>query len=292
MKNTLYDIHTHTGVQKSNLYHENIFPREMGLRSLVSSYNWQIDKIVTFPMPWTDTNSVPYEQENKELIGAIEQEQVWDKILPFLCIHPRIKVSEQLEAIEKMIQNNKIYWFKFHTLDTKSYIDDFFNSSEIVSFCKQYNLPVLIHSANFDWYENCNGIFKYADKYRDINILIAHMMWFSTDFFSQLKDYKNDNLFFDCSPFLGMCKFADNFKWWNAKLDLPYNRPKQVLQFLYNRFPNNLVWWSDQPFWNFEIDKNTTAGYSIHNELQLLMSLNSSIINKIASKNSEDFLNI
>ena len=248
----LYDIHTHVWTQTNNLYNEKFFPRNKNIKDLIDSYQWEIDKIVTFPMPSITENTViPYKFENQELLYSVEKEKVFDKILPFICLHPRIKVSEQLENILNIIKNYNIYWIKFHTLDTKSYISDFFKNSEITSFCKQYNLPVLIHSANFEWYENCDNIFYYASKFPNINILVAHMMWFSKTFFERLSNYKWNNIFFDTSPFLWMCNFYNNFENKDNILDINFSNPREVLHFLYLNFPNNIIWWSDQPFENF-----------------------------------------
>ena len=285
----LYDIHTHVWTQINNLYNEKFFPRNKNIKDLIDSYQWEIDKIVTFPMPSITENTViPYKFENQELLYSIEKEKVFDKILPFICLHPRIKVSEQLENILNIIKNYNIYWIKFHTLDTKSYISDFFKNSEITSFCKQYNLPVLIHSANFELYENCDNIFYYASKFPNINILVAHMMWFSKTFFERLSNYKWNNIFFDTSPFLWMCNFYNNFENKDNILDINFSNPREVLHFLYLNFPNNIIWWSDQPFENFSDDD--INNYNIRNELDFLFSLEKSTINKIASENSENFL--
>ncbi|RAL55506.1 hypothetical protein BLD25_04620 [Candidatus Gracilibacteria bacterium GN02-872] len=285
----LYDIHTHVGTQINNLYNEKFFPRNKNIKDLIDSYQGEIDKIVTFPMPSITENTViPYKFENQELLYSIEKEKVFDKILPFICLHPRIKVSEQLENILNIIKNYNIYGIKFHTLDTKSYISDFFKNSEITSFCKQYNLPVLIHSANFEGYENCDNIFYYASKFPNINILVAHMMGFSKTFFERLSNYKGNNIFFDTSPFLGMCNFYNNFENKDNILDINFSNPREVLHFLYLNFPNNIIWGSDQPFENFSDDD--INNYNIRNELDFLFSLEKSTINKIASENSENFL--
>lgn len=294
----LYDIHTHTWIQKSNLYNESVFPRRLNLEKLVNSYKWKINKIITFPMPWSDffdwnfsKSKNPYSSENKELVINIENLKLNNVVLPFVCIHPKIMVSEQLEVIYNLMKNNKIYWIKFHTLDTSSYIKDFFYNTELVSFCIQNNLPILIHSANFDWYENCNNIFEFAKKYKDLNICIAHMMWFSYDFFDKLNLYENNNLYFDCSPFLWMCKFALHEIKEKSLIDLPFNKAKEALKNLFLKFPDRLIWWSDQPFWNFSID-NEYIDFWIIDELDLLFSLEKDIILKIANENSEKFLKL
>lgn len=285
----LYDIHTHIWIQKNNLYNEECFPRKNYILDLVNSYQGKIDKIVTFPMPSITNNlTIPYLLENNNLLYTIENEKFEDKVLPFLCLHPKIKLSEQLENIYIIIKNYKIYWIKFHTLDTNSSIDDFFNNSEIISFLRDFKLPVLIHSANFEWVENCDNIFYYAEKYKDINILVAHMMWFSKVFFEKLRNFNWKNLFFDTSPFLWMCNFYKNFDFKNNTLNLDFSNPKKVLNFLYENYPNNIIWWSDQPFENFS--DNWIISYNIKDELNFLFSFEHKIIRKIASENSENFL--
>ena len=92
----LYDIHTHVWTQTNNLYNEKFFPRNKNIKDLIDSYQWEIDKIVTFPMPSITENTViPYKFENQELLYSVEKENDFDKILPLNCLQPRIKVSEQ-----------------------------------------------------------------------------------------------------------------------------------------------------------------------------------------------------
>ena len=63
-------------------------------------------------MPGTNINdnkSIPYNIENEILLKNIEYEKVSDRVLPFVCVHPRINISEQLEAIVRLFKINKIY---------------------------------------------------------------------------------------------------------------------------------------------------------------------------------------
>ena len=113
-------------------------------------------------------------------------------------------------------------------------------------------------------------------------------MWFSKTFFERLSNYKWNNIFFDTSPFLWMCNFYNNFENKDNILDINFSNPREVLHFLYLNFPNNIIWWSDQPFENFSDDD--INNYNIRNELDFLFSLEKSTINKIASENSENFL--
>lgn len=251
-------------------------------------------------MPWSDymnwvqslEDRFPYGTENEELLRNIEEENLGWIVLPFVCLHPRIKVPEQLESLRRLAKNYKIYGIKFHTLDTESYIEDFFSNEEITEFCNQYKLPVLIHSANYEGYENCMNIFDIARKHWDINILIAHMMNFSRDFFDRMIEYESQNLFFDISPFLWLCKLAQIEMKNQILADLPFDNPLQTLEALYNAFPTRLVWWSDQPFWRFNLNESESVDYDIDDELKLLFSSRDELIQSIAQKNSKRFLGI
>jgi len=304
----LFDIHTHIGEQVNNLYDEpEIFPRRETVGQLIQKYDERIDKIVAFPMPGTvffnydggtrtlinDGSKIsifPYQQENQALIEAVDRHDANNKIIPFACVDPGVMVTEQLNALDKLSQNNRVMGLKFHTLDTKSTVDDFFGNSEIVSFCRDKKMPVIIHSASFDNVENCNGIFKWAKLYPDISICIAHLMNFSEDFFQQLSVYEKDNLFTDISPFLGLCQMMERVQGLGVSLDLPYDDSKEVLSDLFKRYSNFLLWGSDEPFGKFKLSEGQFVDNSLEDELKFLFSLEPQVREKIAGENSRRYL--
>lgn len=300
----LFDIHAHVGEQQNNLFQEsNLFPRKQELEALIDQYKERIDKIITFPMPGTvyfnyenaqhkpsGLSRHPFELENQALIEAVDSFSGGDRIIPFACIHPKEMVSEQLDHLSGLMRDKRLCGIKLHTLDTLSSIEDFFSNEEIINFCRQHEMPIMIHSANFNGVENCNGIFNWAEKYPDLNICIAHLMNFSKKFFEGLSGYKRGNLFTDTSPFLALCEYLHSTRDGNDTLDLSYESPLQVLQALYDRYDKFLVWGSDEPFGSFEIGDGKSISYSLEDELQFLMSINESVRNKIASINSKRFL--
>lgn len=303
----LFDIHSHIGEQRHNLFGENnLYPRRQELEVLIDKYKERIDKIVAFPMPGTvyfnydspnpkksGISKHPFELENRALIEAVDASGRGDKIVPFACVHPRECVTEQLNQLSELMRNKRLCGIKFHTLDTDSSIDDFFSNTEIVDFCKHYKMPIMIHSGNFEGVENCNGIFDWADKYPELNICLAHLMTFSKDFFEGLEKYKGGNVFTDTSPFLALCAYMSKTGKENMNttaLDLIYDNPLLVLQSLYKKFPSSLIWGSDEPFDNFEIDKGESISYSLDDEINFLMSINGLMRNVMAGDNSRRFL--
>jgi predicted TIM-barrel fold metal-dependent hydrolase len=296
-----YDIHSHSGEQKNNIFEEEKELRKISLPQLIAEYGDRIDKIVNFPMPGTvyfnyekfeiedKTSSYPYEIENKELIEAIKVYDKEKKILPFLCINPKEKVDEQIDGLYELITENDIFGIKFHTLDTEANIDDFFSSNKIISFCKEFNLPILIHSGNYHNNEDCNNIFDYAQKNKELNFCIAHLMTFSEKFFKNMGSYEYDNVFTDISPFLGLCKYAQENES-DEMLKLDYKDPSKVIEDLFKKYSHFILWGSDEPFGDFRIGKDKSANYSLEDELNFLFSLDNRIIETIASTNSEKFL--
>ncbi len=298
----LYDIHSHSGNQKNNIFNEKIENlKKTSIPELLDQYGDRIDKIVNFPMPGTvyfnydgsevdsKNSQYPYKIENEELIKAVERYDKHGKILPFLCINPKIRVSEQLEGLFSLLKNNKIFGLKFHTLDTNCGIEDLFFNSEIISFCREFKLPMIIHSGDFNNVEDCKNIFKYADKNKDINFCIAHLMTFSREFFERMKEYKNDNVFTDISPFLSLCEYVNKVKP-KGVLDLNYKNPEEVIIKLFNDYKKFILWGSDEPFGKFKISNKDRASYSLKDEIDFLYSLNKEMRRTIASDNSKKFL--
>lgn len=298
----LYDIHSHSGIQKNNIFNEKFENlKKVTVSELLEQYGDRIDKIVNFPMPGTvyfnydgsvieDKDSLyPYQTENEELIKSVDKYDKQGKILPFLCINPKIKVTEQLEGLFNLLKNNKVFGLKFHTLDTNYGIKDLFSDTEIISFCREFKLPIIIHSGDFNNIEDCKDIFKYADKNKDINFCIAHLMTFSEEFFKRMKEYKNDNVFTDVSPFLSLCEYVKETKP-QGVLNLNYDDPKEVITSLFNDYKKFILWGSDEPFGKFRINDKSETDYSLKEEIDFLYSLNEDIRKTIASDNSERFL--
>lgn len=302
MSPELYDIHAHFGKQIHNIYNEkDIELRKRSIPELIEGYKDRIDKIVSFPMPGTvyfnydnkniddRTSAYPYEIENTELIKAVEKYDKEGKILPFLCINPKIKVTEQLEGLLKLIKNNKVFGLKFHTLDANASIEDLFSNSEIIAFCREFKLPVIIHSGDFNNVEDCNNIFQHAEKNKDLNFCVAHLMTFSKEFFKKMKQYQGGNVFTDMSPFLGLCDYVKEIKPKSA-LNLNYDNPAEVIKNLFKEYSKFILWGSDEPFGNFKIDDKRRVNYSLEQEIDFLFSLDEKMRKKIASENSEKFL--
>lgn len=296
-----YDIHSHSGEQKHDIFKEDGELRKISLSELIEKYHNRIDKIINFPMPGTvyfnyekheveDKMSIyPYEIENAELLEAVKIYDTENKILPFLCIDPREKIDEQIDGLYDLITKNDVFGIKFHTLDANIGMDDFFNSSKIISFCREFNLPILIHSGNYHNVEDCNNIFSYAQKNKELNFCIAHLMTFSSPFFKNMENYEYDNVFTDVSPFLGLCKYAQEIKN-DEMLNLDYKNPSSVMEELFKKYSRFILWGSDEPFGNFKINENKQVDYSLEDEINFLFSLDKKIIKTIASINSKRFL--
>lgn len=302
----LYDIHSHAGEQRRDLYNEpEMFPRRQSVEKLIEKYGDRIEKIVTCPLPGTvyfnydsegkqgsknNKGTYPYDIENQALVEAVDKYDSEGRILAFACIHPKIMVSEQLSGLENIMRDNRVSGIKFHTLDTNCGLDDFFGNTEITSFCQQMNLPILIHSANFNNVENCNNIFHWAQLNPKLRICVSHLMNFSQEFFGKLSHYQPENLYTDISPFLGLCEMAKYYKNRMDCLDIPYDDPEEVLAALFQRFGRRILWGSDDPYGKFKLPDGRYIQHSLNDELDFLFSINNEIRTQIASINSKRYI--
>jgi len=83
-----YDIHSHSGKQRHNIFEQGGELKKVSLSQLIERYKNRIDKIVNFPMPGTvyfnyekheiedKISNYPYEIENAELLEAVK---IYDK---------------------------------------------------------------------------------------------------------------------------------------------------------------------------------------------------------------------
>lgn len=261
----LTDVHTHAGaIDLYNLF-KTRSPMTQNIRDLVLKAKLNdIAHLVVFPMPmpfyynpiqvihnqtWQPSGfeEFPYQLSNKALL--YEAETFGEgMILPFMMIHPKEKVNEQIEFLKEVISLRNVYGLKLHTRATATTPNDLINSP-FIDILKEHDLPILIHSRSKPETTSASRILELAKCHSDIRICVAHLADLDRDVLTQIKDAPN--VYVDCTPFLSICNFAKerDYNFVSQQLfDANYRDPAQCLIELNNFMPGKLLWGTDEPW--------------------------------------------
>jgi predicted TIM-barrel fold metal-dependent hydrolase len=170
-----------------------------------------------------------------------------ERIFPFFTIFPGYEEGAQAEEIERLAKANVIFGLKLHTLATRSKATDL-EGSPFIEVAQEYSLPLLIHSRD-DEYSDPNNIVELAKVYPDLRFCVAHAAMFNERIFEIAR--AQGNLFIDVVPLLTLCNIASGkIAEGRAQglLELPYEDPLAVLRQLANRFPELILWGTDEPW--------------------------------------------
>lgn len=123
-------------------------------------------------------------EDNQALFELSQKEK---KVYQWVVLDPR--QEELFFQIEKMINSNKVLGIKIHSpyhwYDIDTYAD------RIFSFANDLNCFVLMHP------DKIGNMVKYADKYKDMKLIIAHLD--SCAHIDAIKESKHGNIFTDTS---------------------------------------------------------------------------------------------
>lgn len=307
----LIDVHSHVGVDLRNLFRLR-YPIAQSVRDLVLKAKLNhIDRLVVFPIPMsfyyspvqTTGNSdwilsgferFPYEMSNKALL--YETDLFGDgMVLPFMAIHPKEKIDEQIAFLEQMALSRRMYGLKLHTITTRTTAADLIGSP-FIDFPKKYNFPILIHSSTTPSFTHPKMILCLANHHSDICICIAHFADFDKDILWQVREFPN--IFVDTTPFLSLCKFAREGEYNQVSsnlFDTDYTDPIKCLVDLADALPGKIIWGTDEPCTAVcDPTGNPLSSYTYADECEVLSRLVSlgheGIRDSIAKTNTLRFL--
>lgn len=285
------DIHTHAGgIDLFNLIKLRT-PITQSVKDLVLKAKLNhVFHVVAFPMPmplyydaikivqhqiWEPSGleKFPYELTNNALLyeSSIFGEDI---VLPFMAIHPKEKVSEQIAFLDKAFSSHQAYGLKLHTRATDTNATDLINSP-IVELLKNYNAPILIHSHSKAETTSALRILEFAEYHQDIRVCVAHLADLDKDILSQIAS--SPNVYVDCTPFLNLCKFAyeRNFDRISENIfETDYSNPAKCLVDLSNVLPGKLLWGTDEPWTTASNQEGKVyAKFSYENECAVIRNI-------------------
>ena len=305
----LIDCHTHCSgmdfyntVNGLNPTNQNVVNLEKTIKEN------EIDFAITFPFPNTlfyDITSylngfnfrpsnlckLPFEIENRNLVEQIEHFET-ERILPFMGFSLNANVSEQVENLKALNKHHEIYGLKYHTFCDQHTALDILKHPKLIQFLEDNNLPLLIHSGKDDMTSAVN-IYKLAKSIPHLRICAAHIGRFNKPFFEMLSNHPLPNLYVDLCPFLGLyADFLKNKDIHKATFKINKDDPLNVLRYLYEVLPDNLIWGTDMPY-NYTAKLATTTPKDVttyQDEVTLLKGLAQPLRRRIASQNTISFI--
>jgi len=301
----IIDCHLHVGCNYYSLYKEkypttqNIYDLSMKLKRNNVSFG------CLSPMPSTlyydqrilaekniikksKMQNFPYEIENKTLIREINKHG--HNFVPFVCINPNEGIEEQINLIENISNENRIYGFKFHPITLHCEITKLIDT-EFIRYAQKHNIPFQIHSGD-DPYSNPYDILNISKEYPNINFCIAHFGRFNKSFLETIFCSSPANLYFDLAPFLVLVELARlNFNSGHFH-DLVLETPEKIIKIILSKLAKNVIWGTDEPFTQInEIALTDSNNDTYTTEVNFLKSLDTNIKNSISFTNTLKYLN-
>ena len=263
MQAGIIDIHTHCGgIDTSRLLHMR-YPTCQNILDLNQKrITAGVEYMVSFPMPnslyyntahyWETGEFIPsgycswpFQFENEVLLKEVSSFQL-ERILPFVSFSLQDNVTQQQEHIYKLAEQFAIYGLKYHTVTDQKDSLSIDAESDFVSIARELDIPILVHT-DVTGFADSSKLLELASKHPDVRFCAAHFGGFSKTFFRELEKYQYNNLFFDTAPLTVLCKIREgkvNGNW----EELPFGSPEIILRMYAERFPDRIVWGSDEPW--------------------------------------------
>lgn len=262
----LVDTHTHCGGMDLSNFYKGRYPSSQDILDLEQKRQHAgVGFQIVFPMPTTLYYDIPaywnsgvflpsgysehpFQLENNYLLAQVEHFNL-KRMFPFIAFSLQDKVSEQEKDVLRLVQKYPVYGLKFHTKVDQKSADRVDAESNFVDIARQLNIPIIFHTEQ----KGCSsamGVLYLASRHSDVRFCAAHFGGFSVDFFRELDNYHNDNLYLDTCPLLPRCFSLSNGHT-SELLDLDYKNPQSVLKYFAERYPNRMLWGTDSPWTNY-----------------------------------------
>lgn len=292
----IIDSHTHCGgVLLGNLLLRS-YPYCQNTQDLVMKMeNQRVSYSVCFPFP---LGVNPIEGLTPQLYNellALEVSTFGKGVLfPFAFIRLDDTLLSQLRFIEKLQKKYPFYGIKIYPPCDIYNINEKYIEDILPSFLRLYGFPVIFHTS-FNEFGNSIELLKFAAKFPDIKILLAHAARFDINALMEIKNLPN--VYLDSSPLNMLCAVMRRAKIKNPDKykDFNFDNPKSILEQLVAMFPKQLLWGTDIPatfLTNFTPKAVTQFSYEFtyEAEVALLRTLPKSDVQCIANFNTTTFL--
>jgi predicted TIM-barrel fold metal-dependent hydrolase len=308
MAATLYDVHTHIGMDPG-FYLRRWWPYAATVQELLEHMDaHRIGKAVCFPFVvpsafdpygFADRKALelmpgrfPFDRENELLSVEIARLDTDKRLLQFGMFDPMREVAAQVKNLEKLAPN--FAGLKTQTTVIQSPIRSLLNEGrDIMRLAQQHDLPVLIHTAVLpaDPWAQARDCLDVAEVFPRVRFNLAHSLRFDRECLNRAAAMPN--VWVDCAAHLVHCALALKNSPAIApkaqRVDADYSKPSEVLAVLHEMLPGRYLWGSDYPFMSWIAD-DMSAVYSYKQETAALHALPPNVRDDIASRAPEAWL--
>jgi predicted TIM-barrel fold metal-dependent hydrolase len=308
MAATLYDVHTHIGMDPG-FYLRRWWPYAATVQELLEHMDaHDIGKAVCFPFVvpsafdpygFADRASLelmpgrfPFDRENQLLSVEIARLDADKRLLQFGMFDPSREVTAQVKNLEKLAPN--FAGLKTQTTVLQSPIRSLLNEGrDILKLAQQHDLPVLIHTAVLpaDPWAQARDCLDVAEVFPRVRFNLAHSLRFDRECLKRAAAMPN--VWVDCAAHLVHCALAMRnspaIALGAQRVDADYSKPSEVLVVLHEMLPGRYLWGSDYPFMSWIAD-DMSAVNSYKQEADALHALPPNVRDDIASRAPEAWL--
>jgi predicted TIM-barrel fold metal-dependent hydrolase len=308
MAATLYDVHTHIGMDPG-FYLRRWWPYAATVQELLEHMDAHgIGKAVCFPFvvpsafdpyAFADRKALelmpgrfPFDRDNELLSVEISRLDTDKRLLQFGMFDPMREVAAQVKNLEKLAP--KFAGLKTQTTVIQSPIRSLLNEGrDIMRLAQQHDLPVLIHTAVLpaDPWAQARDCLDVAEVFPRVRFNLAHSLRFDRECLKRAAGMPN--VWVDCAAHLVHCALALKNSPAIApkaqRVDADYSKPSEVLAALHEMLPGRYLWGSDYPFMSWIAD-DMSAVYSYKQEADALHALPPNVRDDIASRAPEAWL--
>jgi predicted TIM-barrel fold metal-dependent hydrolase len=308
MGTTLYDVHTHIGIDPA-FYLRRWWPYAATAQELLHHMDENgIGRAVCFPFvvpsafdpyAFADRRAIeltpgrfPFDRENELLSVEIARLDPDNRLLQFGMFDPSREVAPQVKSLERLAP--KLAGLKTQTTVIQSPIRALLNEGrDILKLAQQYDLPVLIHTAvnPADLWAQARDCLDVAEVFPRVRFNLAHSLRYDRAYLQRAASMPN--VWVDCSAHLVHCELAAK----NApaiapreqRVDADYTKPTEVLAILHELLGGRYLWGSDFPFMSW-CDDGMSAIHTYKQEADALHALPLRVRDDIAGRAPEEWL--
>ncbi|MGB7157797.1 MAG: amidohydrolase family protein [Tepidisphaeraceae bacterium] len=273
MAATLYDVHTHIGMDPA-FYLRRWWPYAANVQELLEHMDAQgIGRAVCFPFvvpsafdpyAFADRQTIeltpgrfPFDRENELLSAEIARLDNGKRILQFGMFDPSREVAPQVKSLQTLAP--QLAGLKTQTTVIQSPIRSLLNEGrDLMRLWQQFDLPVLIHTAVHpaDPWAQVRDCLDVAEVFPRVRFNLAHSLRFDQECLKRAASMAN--VWVDCSAHLVHCELALKDAPAVApranRVDADYANPTEVLAVVHELLGGRYLWGSDYPFMSWCAD--------------------------------------